>query len=68
LYELATECNDYATKSHLQWFLDEQVEEEKTIEDIIAMLRMAKEDISAILFLNEKLGTREANEETTPEA
>ena len=30
LYELATECNDYATKSHLQWFLDEQVEEEKT--------------------------------------
>jgi ferritin len=68
LYELATECNDYATKSHLQWFLDEQVEEEKTLEDIIAMLRMAKKDISAILFLNEKLGAREVANETAPEA
>ncbi|MDA0723359.1 MAG: ferritin [Verrucomicrobia bacterium] len=68
LYELATECHDYATKSHLQWFLDEQVEEEKTIEDIIAMLRMAKEDISAILFLNEKLGARKVTNETAPVA
>jgi len=44
------------------------VEEEKTIEDIIAMLRMAKEDISAILFLNEKLGARKVTNETAPEA
>ena len=39
LYELATTCNDYATKSHLQWFLDEQVEEEKSIEDIMASMK-----------------------------
>ena len=44
------------------------MEEEKTIEDIIAMLRMAKEDISAILFLNEKLGARKAVDETSQEA
>ncbi len=67
LYELATECNDYATKSHLQWFLDEQVEEEKTIEDIIAMLRLAKDDMGAILFLNEKLGNRSSDNESTEE-
>ena len=58
LYQLATQSNDFATKSHLQWFLDEQVEEEKSIEDIIAMLRLAKDDVSALLFLNEKLGNR----------
>ena len=68
LYELATECNDYATKSHLQWFLDEQVEEEKTIEDIIAMLRLAKDDMGAILFLNEKLGARSSNQDASQEA
>src|SRR5690606_21130384 len=38
LYELATSANDYATISHLQWFLDEQVEEEKSIEDILALI------------------------------
>ncbi|MFP6887299.1 MAG: ferritin-like domain-containing protein, partial [Opitutales bacterium] len=64
----ATECNDYATKSHLQWFLDEQVEEEKTIEDIIAMLRLAKDDMGAILFLNDKLGARSSNQDASQEA
>ncbi len=63
LYELATNCNDYATKSHLQWFLDEQVEEEKSIEDIIAVLRRAKDDVSALLFLNDKLGARTPGQE-----
>ena len=64
LYELATQSNDFATKSHLQWFLDEQVEEEKSIEDIIAMLRLAKDDVSALLFLNEKLGSRVPEQES----
>ena len=63
LYELATTCNDYATKSHLQWFLDEQVEEEKSIEDIIAVLRRAQGDVSALLFLNDKLGARQLGQE-----
>ena len=62
-YQLATKSNDFATKSHLQWFLDEQVEEEKSIEDLIAMLRLAKDDIGALLFLNDKLGGREAGKD-----
>ena len=44
-------------------FLDEQVEEEKSIEDIIAMLRLAKDDVSALLFLNDKMGSRTPDEE-----
>ncbi len=63
LYQQATEANDFTTKSHLQWFLDEQVEEEKSIEDIIAMLRLAKDDVSALLFLNDKLGNRAPEED-----
>ena len=29
LYALARDLNDYATQAHLQWFLDEPVEDEK---------------------------------------
>ena len=58
LYRLASEANDYATLSHLQWFLDEQVEEEKTFDEVSSLLEMAGDDRSALLLLNEKLGGR----------
>ena len=58
LYELATKHNDYATKSHLQWFIDEQVEEEKSVEDIIALLERIGDDTAGLLYLNDKLGAR----------
>lgn len=58
LYGLAVQLNDYATISHLQWFLDEQVEEEKSIEDILALLDRAGEEPSALLYLNDRMGAR----------
>lgn len=58
LYELAGAMNDYATISHLQWFLDEQVEEEKSIEDILALLERAGDEPSALLYLNDRMGGR----------
>jgi len=58
LYGLAVQLNDYATISHLQWFLDEQVEEEKSIEDILALLDRAGGEPSALLYLNDKMGAR----------
>lgn len=58
LYGLAGQLNDYATISHLQWFLDEQVEEEKSIEDILALLERAGAEPSALLYLNDKMGAR----------
>lgn len=58
LYELATELNDHATKSHLQWFLDEQVEEEKSVEDVISLLERVGDDTAGLLYLNDKLGAR----------
>ena len=58
LYEIALRLNDHATKSHLQWFLDEQVEEEKSVEEIITTLKLIGNDVSGLLYLNDKLGAR----------
>jgi len=60
LYELATKHLDHATKSHLQWFLDEQVEEEKSVEDIIALLDRIGEDPAGLMYLDDKLAARQA--------
>ncbi len=63
LYDLALKQNDHATTSHLQWFLDEQVEEEKSMEDIIANLKLIGDDKAGLLYLNDKLGKRSPDSE-----
>ena len=59
LYELASQQSDYPTQVHLQAFITEQVEEEKTAADIIAKLRMIGEDFSSLLLLDNELATRQ---------
>lgn len=60
LYDLAKGLNDYATVAHLQWFLDEQVEEEKTMSDAVGLLKFAGDDKSALLSLNREFGQRKS--------
>lgn len=60
LYKLATEIGDYATQSHLKWFLDEQVEEEHLFDEARSLFEIAGDDRSALLMLNEKFGARAA--------
>lgn len=64
LYEIATRLNDHATNSHLQWFLDEQVEEEKSVEEVITTLQRIGSDVAGLLYLNDKLGTRQPEAES----
>ncbi|MEX2190012.1 MAG: ferritin, partial [Bacteroidota bacterium] len=40
LYELALKEKDYPTQIMLEWFIKEQVEEERSAEDVINMLKM----------------------------
>jgi ferritin len=58
LYELAHREKAFATLVELQWFITEQVEEEKTIREIVAKFDMVKDDPSALLDLDRELGTR----------
>lgn len=56
LYGLAVEEKDYATEVMLQWFVNEQVEEEKQVKTILAQVRMIGASSSAIFFVDRHLG------------
>lgn len=58
IYRLASAEHDHATISHLQWFVDEQVEEEKVVGEVVSLVERAKDDINAMLYLNDRLGQR----------
>jgi ferritin len=56
LYAIALEEKDYATSVMLQWFIEEQVEEEKEAQEIIQLCKKVGESESALFMLDEKLG------------
>jgi ferritin len=61
LYALAGEEKDYATEVMLQWFVNEQVEEEKQVKRILEQVRVIGPSSSAIFFVDRHLG-KEAGE------
>jgi ferritin len=58
LVEVAKETNDTAAYSLLQWFVNEQIEEENTTFEAYNMLKMAGDNPTASLMLDSKLGAR----------
>jgi ferritin len=58
LYELALAEKDYAAQVELQWFITEQVEEEKNASDIVEQLLMIDARGTAVLMLDHALGKR----------
>ena len=58
LYEIAKNENDYTTLSFLQWFLEEQVEEESTANTILSKLKMIGDSRSALMCLDSEAGKR----------
>jgi len=60
LYELCFTEKAFAEMTELQWFLTEQVEEEKVAREIVAKFRLVKNDAPAILDIDRELGSRSA--------
>jgi ferritin len=60
LMAIAIEEKDYAATSFLQWFVDEQVEEEDNAGSIVEDIKRAADNRSAIFFLDRELGQRPA--------
>ena len=58
LYELALAEKDYPAQVMLQWFINEQVEEEKNAAEIVANLELIEERGTAVLMLDHNLAKR----------
>jgi len=58
LYAFVVDERDYATQVALDWFIAEQVEEEKVGTEIVDQLRMIGEDRTGLLFMDRELGQR----------
>lgn len=65
LSDHALKEKDHATYNLLQWFVNEQVEEEATLGDIIAKLKLVKDDGYGLLMIDNELGARKT-EPTNP--
>jgi len=61
LYEQALKENDYPSQILLQWYINEQVEEEKNATQIIENLKLIDAHGTAVLFLDHELGKRESD-------
>jgi ferritin len=59
LYELAFREKAFSALVELQWFITEQVEEEKTTRDVVGRFQLAKDDPASLLEIDRELGTRD---------
>ena len=64
VYRLAVQEHDHATEVELQWFIQEQVEEEKSAGDIVAQLAMAGDRPLGLLMIDRELARRGPDEAT----
>jgi ferritin len=58
MYEVAMKEKDYASMSHLLWFIDEQVEEEDQTREIVDKLMMVGDNMNGLFVIDSQLGSR----------
>ena len=61
LYAISEEEKDYATRSMLTWFIDEQVEEEENAQEYIDHLKLIGDNGYGLYQLDKELATRVYN-------
>jgi ferritin len=59
LYALAVKDNDYPAQVALQWFVTEQVEEEKNALQVVEQLKTIGESKTSLMLLDRHLGKRQ---------
>ena len=58
LYRHAEAEGDLDSRPLLNWFLEEQIEEEATVNEIVGRVKMINDDGPGLLRLDEELGAR----------
>jgi len=68
LYELAFKEKSFAALAELNWFLTEQVEEEKVARQIVAKFQLVGNDPASLLEIDRELGSRTGTAAPAPQA
>ena len=55
---LALKEGDHSTNTMLQWFVNEQVEEEASADDVVQKLKLIGDNTSALFLLDNELASR----------
>jgi ferritin len=58
LADLADAEKDHATANFLQWFVNEQVEEEESVQEVLNEIKLAGKSGGPLLMLDRQLGAR----------
>jgi ferritin len=65
LVDLSTEESDHATYNFLQWFVEEQVEEEDSANNILKRIKLIDGAGTGLLIIDQELAGRSASAEET---
>lgn len=58
IYDMAVESKDHATHVFLQWFITEQVEEEKNAQDNLDQIKLIGDDKAALFVLDQNFAKK----------
>jgi ferritin len=58
LVDLARELSDHATENMLQWFVEEQVEEEASADEVVQKLKLVEGSGQGLFMIDQELGQR----------
>lgn len=57
LYEVALNEKDYTTGNFLQWFINEQIEEESTVHNILDKMKLAGNEAGGLFHIDKELAS-----------
>ena len=58
LVDLARELSDHATENMLQWFVEEQVEEEASADEVVQKLKLVEGSGQGLFMIDQEMGQR----------
>jgi len=66
LYEVAVNNKDYTTGNFLQWFINEQIEEERTMHGILDKMKLAGNEAGGLFHIDKELSALAASKIIAP--
>jgi ferritin len=66
LYEVAINNKDYTTGNFLQWFINEQIEEERTMHGILDKMKLAGNEAGGLFHIDKELSALAAAKVIAP--